>query len=251
MKRWLKLLLAVALLLALVLAGVAWRQRENLKAVRDALRYSQEELERQMADNQQTIRDAVDAVSEVTVRDVTEEERQALRDGSMTPEELAERLLDTERATDESGQTANPLTPEKPQKAVEAEKPAELPDPAEEAYQKELSAIIARAYVLREEYTIALDDMYNAAKAEYKALPKEKRTKQVLMDLAGSYLDRARALEAQCDDQMDEIVAAMEALIRANGGDMTLVDRVVYAYANEKSLKKAWYMSELEKKGLV
>ena len=50
---------------------------------------------------------------------------------------------------------------------------------------------------------------------------------------------------------MDEIVTAMESLIRANGGDMALVDKVVYTYANEKSLKKAWYMSELEKKGLV
>lgn len=243
--------MAVMATLALVLAGLAWHQRENLKAVRDALQYSQEELEQQMTDNQQAIRDAVDAAPEVTVRDVTDEERQALRAGTMTPEELAERLLDAGQAATESGQTANPLTPEKPQKAAEVAKPVELPKPAEEAYQKELSAIIARAYVLREEYTIALDDMYNAAKADYKALPKGKRTKQVLMDLAGSYLDRARALEAQCDDQMDEIVAAMEALIRANGGDMTLVDRVVYAYANEKSLKKAWYMSELEKKGLV
>ena len=73
----------------------------------------------------------------------------------------------------------------------------------------------------------------------------------LLMNLAGSYLDRANALEAQCDSQMDEIVTAMESLIRANGGDMALVDKVVYTYANEKSLKKAWYMSELEQKGLV
>ena len=61
MKRWWKLLLAAVLVLALVLAGLAWRQQENLKAVRDALRYSQEELEQQLADNQQTIRDAVGA----------------------------------------------------------------------------------------------------------------------------------------------------------------------------------------------
>ena len=43
----------------------------------------------------------------------------------------------------------------------------------------------------------------------------------------------------------------METLIRDNGGDMTLVDQVVYAYANEKSLKKAWYLAKLEQKGLV
>lgn len=240
--------MAVMATLALVLAGLAWHQRENLKAVRDALQYSQEELEQQMTDNQQAIRDAVDAAPEVTVRDVTDEERQALRDGTVTREELIESLLNTE-STEAAGEP--PVSSTVPEQPVETAKPVELPKPAEQAYQRELSALIARAYVLREEYTMALDDMYNAAKADYKALPKEKRTKRVLMDLAGSYLDRARALEAQCDDQMDEIVMAMEASIKANGGDMTLVDRVVYAYANEKSLKKAWYMSELEKKGLV
>ena len=248
MKRWWKLLLAAVLVLALVLAGLAWRQQVNLKAVRDALRYSQEELEQQLADNQQTIRDAVDAAPEVSVREVTDEERQALRDGTVTREELMESLLNTEGSEAVSEPPGSSTVPEQP---VETAKPVELPKPAEQAYQRELSALIAKVYVLREEYTMALDDMYNAAKADYKALPKGKRTKQVLMDLAGSYLDRARALEAQCDDQMDEIVMAMEASIKANGGDMNLVDRVVYAYANEKSLKKAWYMSELEKKGLV
>ena len=248
MKRWWKLLLAAVLVLALVLAGLAWRQQENLKAVRDALRYSGEELEQQLADNQQTIRDAVDDAPEVSVREVTDEERQALRDGTVTREELIESLLNTEGAEAVSEPPVPYTVPEQPAETAE---PAELPKPAEQAYQRELSALIAKIYVLREEYTMALDDMYNAAKADYKALPKEKRTKRDLINLAGSYLDRANALEAQCDSQMDEIVTVMESLIRANGGDMTLVDRVVDAYANEKSLKKAWYMSQLEKKGLV
>ena len=248
MKRWWKLLLAAVLVLALALAGLAWRQQENLKAVRDALRYSQEELEQQLADNQQTIRDAVDDAPEVSVREVTDEERQALREGTVTREELIESLLNTEGTEAVSEPSVSSTVPEQP---VETAKPVELPKPAEQAYQRELSALIAKVYVLREEYTMALDDMYNAAKADYKALPEEKRTKRDLMNLAGSYLDRANALEAQCDSQMDEIVTAMESLIRANGGDMALVDKVVYTYANEKSLKKAWYMSELEKKGLV
>ena len=248
MKRWWKLLLAAVLVLALVLAGLAWRQQENLKAVRDALRYSQEELEQQLADNQQTIRDAVDAAPEVSVREVTDEERQALRDGTVTREELIESLLNTEGAEAVSEPPVSYTVPEQPAETAE---PAELPKPAEQVYQRELSALIAKVYVLREEYTMALDDMYDAAKADYNALSEEKRSKWYLISLAGSYLDRANALEAQCDSQMDEIVTAMESLIRANGGDMALVDKVVYTYANEKSLKKAWYMSELEKKGLV
>ena len=182
MKRWWKLLLAAVLVLALVLAGLAWRQQENLKAVRDALRYSQEELEQQLADNQQTIRDAVDAAPEVSVREVTDEERQALRDGTVTREELIESLLNTEGAEAVSEPPVSYTVPEQPAETAE---PAELPKPAEQVYQRELSALIAKVYVLREEYTMALDDMYDAAKADYNALPEEKRTKRDLINLPG------------------------------------------------------------------
>ena len=93
-QRW-KLLPAILAALVLVLAGLAWSQRENLKIVWNSLRYSQTELEQQMEDNQKIIRDAVEAAPGVSVRDVTEEERQALGDGSMTREELTESLLNT------------------------------------------------------------------------------------------------------------------------------------------------------------
>ena len=56
---------------------------------------------------------------------------------------------------------------------------------------------------------------------------------------------------AACDRQMDEIITEMERILSANGGDMTLVDTVVETYASEKSLKKAWYMAELEKRGWI
>ena len=64
-------------------------------------------------------------------------------------------------------------------------------------------------------------------------------------------MDQAAELEKECDGKMDALVAAMEKLIRENQGDMTLVDTVVDTYANEKSLKKAWYMAKLEENGLV
>ena len=248
MKRWWKIPLAV---LVLVLVSLAWSQRENLKIVWNSLRYSQTELEQQIADNQQAIRDAVEATPGVNIRDVTEEERQALREGSMTREELAESLLNTGEAKADDGAASQFPASDKDQPTVETAKPVQLPQAEKEDVQAELSALVAKVYVLREEYTMALDDLYSAAKAEYKALSKDERTQKTMTDLAGSYIDRANALEVQCDGQMDEIVTAMETLIRDSGGDMTLVDQVVYAYANEKSLKKAWYLSKLEQKGLV
>ena len=245
MKRRKTILCTILVLLAVSLAGLFWWQRDNLKAIHAATQHTSAELEEKLEENQQMIQEAVKAAGEVTVGEISEEDRQAFRDGSMTQEELVERLTNGGEGEprEEPASTSHPESDGKP--------PPEPPKPAENTYQKELSALIARVYVLREEYTLALDTMYADAKAEYLALPAEKRTKTQLLKMARGYLSRASALEKECDGKMDEIVRAMEKLLRENGGDLGLVDTVVYTYANEKSLKKSWYMSKMEQKGLI
>ena len=245
MKRRKTILCTILVLLAVSLAGLFWWQRDNLKAIHAATQHTSAELEEKLDENQQMIQEAVKAAGEVTVGEITEEDRQAFRDGSMTQEQLVERLTNGGEGEPRE-EPANTSRPESDGKT-----PPEPPKPAENTYQKELSALIARVYVLREEYTLALDTMYADAKAEYLALPAEKRTKTHLLKMARGYLSRASALEKECDGKMDEIVRAMEKLLRENGGDLGLVDTVVYTYANEKSLKKSWYMSKLEQKGLL
>lgn len=245
MKRRKTILCTILVLLAVSLAGLFWWQRDNLKAIHAATQHTSAELEEKLDENQQMIQEAVKAAGEVTVGEITEEDRQAFRDGSMTQEQLVERLTNGGEGEprEEPGNTSRPES--------DGKTPPEPPKPAENTYQKELSALIARVYVLREEYTLALDTMYADAKAEYLALPAEKRTKTHLLKMARGYLSRASALEKECDGKMDEIVRAMEKLLRENDGDLGLVDTVVYTYANEKSLKKSWYMSKLEQKGLI
>lgn len=245
MKRRKTILCTILVLLAVSLAGLFWWQRDNLKAIHAATQHTSAELEEKLEENQQMIQEAVKAAGEVTVGEITEEDRQAFRDGSMTQEQLVERLTNGGEGEprEEPASTSRPESDGTP--------PPEPPKPAENTYQKELSALIARVYVLREEYTLALDTMYADAKAEYLALPAEKRTKTHLLKMARGYLSRASALEKECDGKMDEIVRAMEKLLRENDGDLGLVDTVVYTYANEKSLKKSWYMSKLEQKGLI
>ena len=250
MKRRKTILCTILVLLAVSLAGLFWWQRDNLKAIHAATQHTSAELEEKLEENQQMIQEAVKAAGEVTVGEISEEDRQAFRDGSMTQEELVERLTNG----GEGEPREEPASTSRPESGGKTDAPAvseKSEQSAESAYQKELSALIAKVYVLREEYTLALDTMYADAKAEYLALPAEKRTKTQLLKMARGYLSRASALEKECDGKMDEIVRAMETLIRDNNGDLGLVDTVVYTYANEKSLKKSWYMSKLEQKGLL
>lgn len=235
-------LLIVLAVLVLAVGLLAWRFRKEIQAFTISRQYSTAELENQLADNDQTIRDAVEASSDVTVRAPTDEEREALRDGSLTQEELIGRL---------TGESAAGSSDSAPETAAPEEQPAEQAPAEPPEYQKQLSALIAQVYVLREEYLAALENMEVSAKADYRALSDSQRTAGKLASLVSDYIGRATRLEKECDGKMDAIIAQMETLIQANNGDMSLTDTVFNTYVNEKSLKKAWYMSRLQEKGLI
>ncbi len=251
-------LVVLAVLLAAITALAVW-QKNNIIALKEFISAgSQEEIEQKLEQNQQAIADAVEKNPEIVVRDVTEEEKQALRDGTLTQEELAERLVGTQteqspKQEETPAQTGQPPKQEQPPVQAETPKQEETPaePPVESEYQKQLSAVIAKVYVLREKFTIALDNMKSEAIAEYKAMPEEDRTGSKLTDFAKKYVIRAAELEKECDTEMDAIVAELDALIRANNGDFSVIDTVVETYASEKSLKKAWYMAELKERGFV
>lgn len=255
-------LVAAALVLAAVAAVAVW-QRNNIAAVLTFLSAgSQEEIEQRLQQNQQTITDAVEKNPEIVVRDVTEEEKQALRDGTLTQEELAGRLVGEQTAqpqeeppeqeTPKQEQPeAEPGAPDEQTEQPAAEPGAQDGQKVESAYQEQVSAVVAKAYVLREKFTIALDSMKDEAAAEYRAIPEAERTSGRLTEFAKKYVARATALEKQCDAEMDTIVEELTALVTANNGELSIVDTMIETYAREKSLKKAWYLAELKERGLT
>lgn len=238
----------VLLSILLLIVGLAVWQRNNISALLSFVRFSQEELEEKIADNDQKIKDAVEKLPDVTIRDITEEEKEALRDGSLTREELTENLVKPVVKPEQKPQTVQP----KPQ--TPAVDPTPQPTPEEQAkaeYEKKLSAVLAKVYVLREEFLIKLDALQAEAIAEYRALPEGERSASALTGMVGKYMSRGLALEKQCDQRMDEILVELEALIQENNGDESLPQTVFDTYVEEKSLKKALYMEKLKKRGLV
>ena len=262
MKRRTKVVLGVFMCLLAAMGSLVWWQWNTVEAVVQATKYTSEEIEEKQKENKDKVHQLVQSDPSITVRDLTEEEKEALRAGTMTQEELAEKLLETLPAAPqpvpEKEQSSTQKPAAEPQPQVPQSSPAPQTPPAEtppaqsvvqDQWQRDISALIARVYVLQEKYTIALENMEDAAKEEYRGL--RNRTKKAMMKFAQRYVSEALELEKVCDGEMDEIVTAMEEILTANGGDMTLVDTVVETYASEKSLKKAWYMAELEKRGWI
>ena len=279
-KVWIVVLILVLVLLAALASIYIWQQ-ENIKAAANARKYTQKQLEQQLSDSRESMQEALDQHPDITVRDLNEEERQALRSGELSPEELIEMLITptepekSDTADDEkpdvpaketpppasSTETPTPGTPtttvpptqppEDPEETARPE-PTKAPNkPVQDTYETELSRLVAQIYVLREQYTAQLDALITQAKAEYKAMPKSERTKAKLASWGSGYVALATDLEKDCDVQVRAIASQMNTLIKENGGDTSIVNELVFAYAEEKSIQKSIYIQELEKRGIM
>ena len=231
-RRWIIAGIIVLVIIAVLAVLYLWQQ-ENIKAAANARRYTQKELEQQLVDSRNAVQSALEEHPEITVRDLTDEERTALRAGEMTPEELIGILTGSTASSSAeasaplpeqagSAQTESPGTAsdsgvtsetlEVPSTAsagasTAAPDTTDAPDvteaphepTAQELYEKRLSELVAEVYVMREQYTATLDSMMAQAKAEYSAKPESERTKSKLASWAAGYSSRAQALEKECD----------------------------------------------------
>ena len=256
-----KIICSALLVVILGITGLTVWQWNNISAALNAVRFSQEELEEKLAENDQTIKDAIDKAPEVSIREVTEEERSALRDGTLTQEELVQSLV--QKPESEPKPKPKPEQPSKPQtepqpkleqKPEPEPEPEPQPEPEAESkpseFEQQVNALVAEVLVLREEFLIKLDNLQAAAIADYRAIPANRRDAKTLMSFASGYMSKGLDMEKQCDARIEAIVVELEEILRKNNGDLSLAQTVYDTYVQEKSLKKAWYMAELKKVGI-
>ena len=286
-KRW--VVVAIVILVLIVILGVLYlMQQDNLKAAANARKYTQEQLLEKKEENRQAVEDALEKqYPELHVRDLTDREREALRDGTLSREEIISALLGLDERGHETGGTPSTVPPAPTREPVsetpaptaepapsqtaapsadpapsQTAEPAETPKPAETAdpepeplpadpYSEELAFIVAEVYVMREEYIAQLDEMYARAKAEYSAKPESERTHSKLVKWASGYATEAANLEKECDARMDAVLAEVKALAEKYGEDTDIVDTLAYFYSEEKSIQKSLYIQELERRGIL
>lgn len=256
-----KRLLCVLLALVLVIGGVCVWQRNNLRALGLRLRMSQEELSEQMSAQQNKTAEVTQNAG-VSVRPLTEEERERLRDNEMTRDELIERLVsgetgeETPSEPDEKTETQTPSdpvesTPQSPaeEQPTESEPTDEPASPAEETKNEvdtardELAKRIAEIYVMEAEYTAWLEDANRSAIADFEALPPEQQTTASKYSIGMQYLSLALEKEKECDARMSELEGDIRTLLTTLGEDTALADEIHRVYEEEKATKKAYYLS--------
>ena len=231
MKRKKRLLICLIVLAVLIAAGFGlWKwQENNIMALLQFSQNSKEELEQQLQGNDQQVQDILS---------------EALANADK---------VDPEPEPDPGPESEVEAEPETESKPSPQPSPQTTPEPENKGptYKEQLQSIVDRVYALRSEYVNALDAMQKEASAAYYAIAPAERTKKKLIDFASVYISKAANLEKECDGKMDVLVAELKDLQRRYGQSDELVNQMISTYANEKSLKKAWYMAELESRGMI
>lgn len=221
-------LLIIVMSALIVLGGAAYLFQDILRPILVSSLKTEDEIAKEISNSEQKLQDIIDKSENLSVRGISDDEKKALNEGSITEEELVKRIT----GKDEKNAKAKPPKPEKL---------------SPEEYNAELSELVAESLVLKTVFESRLTEMEEAARAEYKALPAEKKTTGAKANILSKCMDQARQIEADCDARIEQIIADTRALVEENGGDNTLPDQIRTEYYKQKALKKAYYISKLKK----
>ncbi len=260
MKKTLKVVLIILLVLLLLCISLFVWQRKNISALYGAVKYSQEDISTLIADNEKIVSEALEEYPEFEIPDISESEMEALEEGKITQDDLVEIVLGKtsleeviekkeETTKTEPAQNAGSKETQPPAKTSEPtseqtpEQPSEQTAPSKSG-DEEISALIAKIYILKQSYGNKLDALVQQTRSEYWAMPKEQRKDISKQKFVTTKASQALALEKECDAKVEEVISELTKVLKENNKDLSLVDSIRKAYDNEKQLKKSYYISE-------
>ncbi len=229
MKRKKRTALWIVLAVLLAVGGICIWQRNNIRALILSRTMTQEELTDQMTQQQEKTEQAAQAAG-VSVRPMTEEEKDQLRSGEESRETLIERLTEAQKPEE---------TEKTPEQADDT--PAAQPDP-QTALREELNKCVAEVYVMEAEYTGWLEQANQSAIDEFNALPEAEQTSSAKYDFGMKYLSAALQKEQECDARMQDVEARIRSLLTQLGESTSLADEIQTTYTEKKATLKAYYL---------
>lgn len=219
-------MVVVLLIAAAVISLFIW-QKNNISAVISASKYSDEDIEQQITDSKKNVEDQLKDYNVTGLRDFTIEEEEDIRKGKLSVEEAVEKILresnigQAEKTDDMQGQ--------KPQNKT-GNSSSEI-----------VSDYTVKLYSLKASYLGQIGNLIDEAKADYKGGASAS-------ELMSNYLGRAASLEKEADSQVDSLLRELKTKLNEIGADTGIVNTMKSSYANEKSLKKSYYLSLFNKK---
>lgn len=219
------------IVLLIAISVLLFRQWENIKTIYNAKTDSTEQIVRRAEESKERQR-AVLEENQVWVVPPSLDQLDKLLDGKTTADELKTELgLDVppEDVTVSPSETP----PEQLAEEVLKAKAQQLIDGStKELYAYEVD-LMGQLGALKQE---AID--------EYRKLPEEAQTQDSKMRIGYKFLDRCKALEAESDGKVKEILNRLRVDLKALGADTGIADTLWEHYCEEKTTTKEYYLSK-------
>lgn len=178
-----------------------------------ATKHSEEEL-RQQTDNKKIIQD----VTGLELREMTEEEKEAVKRGEKTESEIMEQII-KEALQHQNLEAADAIT----------------------------AKYLGEIYALQSQYTGIVEGIIPQIKEYYYNLRNvEKYEKQAAITAATQkYMPQINSYESECDAKIEDILKRLEKELKDNSCDTSIVSVIKSKYSEEKDLKQAYYIKLL------
>ena len=224
-------------ILCILIIGAAallvW-QRENITAVVDATKYSDEDIQQQISDSKKTVESELEQYDVKGLRDFTFEEEEAIRKGQMTVDEAVSKILSESNVETSDNQNNGSATSDKNNSST-----------GTQSKNSDSSAIISdyavKLYTLKATYLGEIGNLIDQAKTDLKNGSGAK-------ELMSNYLSKAASLESEADSKVDALLSELKGKLEAIGADTSVVETMKSSYESEKTLKKSYYISLYNKK---
>ena len=238
MKRTKKVFLIILLLLAITALILGIRFRGYIKALYYGLKYDSETIAGFIDENDQIYEELENQLENVTIRDLTDEEKTALEKGELSEDEVVDRIV----VSDEKKEDVTQQTDKPPVESTEKEE-SKPPVSEEKDFDALIAAQIAKMYVLKSQYINYLKSIEQSVIDDYNALPQEQKNPSGRRSVIMSYYNKGLSLEAECDAKVDIVLGDLEKILKEAGRDKSLIATIRTAYENEKTLQKSYYLS--------
>lgn len=239
--RLLKSFLIILLLLAAALCGAAIWQRDNIKAVIKAQNSSGEEIAGEVSKLKADTQAAIEKYNLPIKRDLTFEEEEEIRKGTLSVEEAISRIMPQE--TGENAEKAEAEGTDGEGAARENGSKGAANQAQLTAQQQIAAKYLKELYTLKAYYIGQLGVLESDLKAQYRQINGSQKDAAAIAKVVQSNMGRVISLESESDKKVNALLQNMRSELEAVGGDTSIVQIAEDAYVNEKSLRKSYYLS--------
>ena len=235
MKRWLKVLIIVLAVLLILAAGFTVWQWNNIVAMYTAFTRDEQVISQQI---EQANKQQEEKLSEydITVKPIDTGQTEALLSGEASPEDVKEALGITAELEKEAPPVKSEGKTEKNETVPQKPKVTTVSDL--------VNKCTAELYSIEVDLMAQLGVMKKEALSKWKAIPKDERRKDILIQIGLDGLNRCYDLEDSADKQVKDVLAKYRTPIKNLGGDTKILDQMWKQYCDKKASKKAYYINK-------